>query len=303
MSEAFVKPGEYDARGNDINQLWQGIRNYGILSGYSVSPSQFVSQTIVVSSGTAFFGSTMVSSTVSTSIALTPDAINPMKVLILLGPDGSISALYGTPEEPSPPTASGRYTYKPAPPIAPSSSLVLAEIYMNSNDTQITSSKIRDRRVFVPTRSVLVEQLLMTPYCYYTSGGTSITFDSFADASLKQRTYRMGSAASASGGSIVITSVLPSNFLNWKNIVCWYRSVNATSYTSHTLYVYDSNNSLAGAFSLPVNTLCPFTIDASSLTGTFNPEGSISLVMYGTFSYASQYLIWGTNVLRMYIGA
>jgi len=130
----------------DLNNIWRGLYEDGVVSGLNVTPVGGMS--LEISSGTARVGGKVFRFTVPTTIVLNPGSTEPRKDLLYIDySNENISSLEGVPEGANPSDTVGPYTKRPRPGTLSSLDLLLYEVWVEANASSITSSDITDRRV------------------------------------------------------------------------------------------------------------------------------------------------------------
>jgi len=143
---------DYIAMQHDFNRLWNAARNWGVISPETGSlavsqKSGTPDMSVDVAVGWALFESMPKENESTTNVVLSAaHGSLPRKDIIVMSNAGVISKVDGTPETADPPGQTGPYTKAPAPPAIPSTSIILAEVYVAPGVTQIFDADITDRR-------------------------------------------------------------------------------------------------------------------------------------------------------------
>lgn len=141
----------YGLQAQDINQLFTQS-GYYVYNGCSVSPGTN-DMTVQVGSGQVVFNENLVSVSAQDNVSLSTANSDPRKDIVYLDGTGSLQVATGTAEPAQPTGQTRRDAYRPAPPaLENTDAVVLAEVWVPAGATDITSTDIIDRRVFVPTR-------------------------------------------------------------------------------------------------------------------------------------------------------
>jgi hypothetical protein len=131
-----------------LNQLLRALREAtSVISGLGVEPTSPPSMSVVVRSGVAIIGGSLVSLGSDTTVTIsTPDSSYPRFDLITLKSNGTVGYYTGTPEPALAVDLAKPETYvKPKPPSTPSGEVALAEVFVPAGATSI--DKIIDRRI------------------------------------------------------------------------------------------------------------------------------------------------------------
>jgi hypothetical protein len=145
---------------NDMNAIVDGIKGYGIVSGCIVTAQGTPDMTVAVASGVVVANGTTVSVT-GTNKTVVHDDTNPRKYIISVNSSGTVTATAGTAAVATPAASVGPYTSVPIPPDVPANEVLLAEIWVEANATEIHSDDITDRRINV-VQYVKESDVLMT---------------------------------------------------------------------------------------------------------------------------------------------
>jgi uncharacterized protein YfiM (DUF2279 family) len=122
----------------DIDILVAAYNSTGVISGCAVTAQASPNMTVAVASGTVIVGGTRGTVTGANVTITTADGANPRIDLIVSNGSGTLSATAGT------------AAVEPVMPAIPSTSVVLAIVYMPAADTTISGSQIIDKRVINP---------------------------------------------------------------------------------------------------------------------------------------------------------
>lgn len=274
----------------EMKALWQAIKGEGVVNGLQVtaslpSPDMYVH----VSSGKCKVAGNTIEKTSTTDILLTADLNYPRKALIVVGSDGTISAVYGTAEEARPYGQRGRKTYTPKPPEIPSNSIVLAEVWIDANDTQIPNNDISDKRCFILETAggyfTLEEWLVNMIDMAWAEGSStkpteSAVNDADVGASLEWTVVSAGDY-----GAKDITFTLPWNFVSWKDADCIVYKVKGIALGSNQLkvsvIVFDSNGTQESVVKSYTFTggasIVTISYNKTDLSGTYTAGGSVKI--------------------------
>jgi hypothetical protein len=119
----------------DIDILVTAYSGTGVISGCAVTAQGTPDMTVAVASGTVVVGGTRATVTGGNVTITTADANNPRIDLVVVNSSGTKSVTAGTP------------AVGPVMPAIPSTSTVLAIVYVPTNDGTIESTQIIDKRV------------------------------------------------------------------------------------------------------------------------------------------------------------
>jgi len=118
----------------------------GVISGGDATVSVL---TVTVAASVIRLTTGITTKIASTAVAVTADATNPKKYLIVVDSAGAIQLRSGTAEAASPVGDVRRFAIKPAPPELTVGDIVLYEVWVTAGATSITSTDVSDRRVTV----------------------------------------------------------------------------------------------------------------------------------------------------------
>lgn len=123
---------------------WQ----YSVQSGCDVSPGTN-DMTVQCTSGNVYFNGSTVSVSAQDNVSLTAaDSTNPRKDTVYIDSNGTLTVETGTAESAEPSDETHADTIKPSPPdLANTNAVVLAEVWVASGATDISSADVRDRRL------------------------------------------------------------------------------------------------------------------------------------------------------------
>ena len=131
----------------DPNQLISALSGSSVISGLEVSTSSGMAVTIA--SGRAYVGGAP-KEVSGTNVTLSSGGSLPRKDIIWVNSDGVLQVSSGAPEEKDPTNANRFNLAVPSPPsLAGIVSTVIAEVFIDANQTSLTSADIRDRRVII----------------------------------------------------------------------------------------------------------------------------------------------------------
>ncbi|MFO0773703.1 MAG: hypothetical protein U0172_03445 [Nitrospiraceae bacterium] len=123
----------------DLDILAAGARGDGVLSGAAVTAQGSPDMTLAVAAGVVKIGDKLASVSAGNVTITTANATNPRFDLVVVNDAGTKSVTAGT------------AAANPAYPAIPSTSVVLAAVYVPANDTAIQSNQIVDKRVLQPS--------------------------------------------------------------------------------------------------------------------------------------------------------
>jgi hypothetical protein len=149
-------------RSDHLNNILRALREAtSVISGLEVVPTSPASMNIIVKSGVAIIGGSLVSLGSDTQVPVpTADASYPRFDLVTLKSNGAIGYYVGTPEAAVAVDTAKPETYvKPKPPSTPAGELALAEVFVPAGATAI--DKIIDRRII--TTSMATQQVTLAP--------------------------------------------------------------------------------------------------------------------------------------------
>ena len=306
MSVNYVEAEEYDAQGNDINQLWMAHKNFGVISGLEVTEAPTPGMSVYISPGTVQLGTIEVVKSTSTELALTSDTTYPRKALIVIGDDGSISAVYGTPDEAVPSSKRGRKCYKPKPPPVPADKVVLAEVYIDANDTEITQDDIKDRRVFI-SPSLQGDLIISEVIRSHNSVDEEIiesgdpTVEKAYDSTTGEKVIKVNTTSSDDVVHFDIKYYLPPNFEGWRTNDCIIVKVRIpVAGGIATVKIYDTNGDLESiSKSKSTSGVEELSFDSSELTGTYSPNGRMTIRLTASCTIGGKYILFGFVRLHM----
>ena len=132
---------------NDVNQLVDANKKTGVLNGVQVSADSGMQ--VQIAAGSVSVAGTKVDYAGGTATITAADSTNPRKDIITIDSSGTITVTAGTPEAAYPVGKTARQTVRPAPPNTPSDEVLLAEIWVGSAVTEITSDNIKDLRILI----------------------------------------------------------------------------------------------------------------------------------------------------------
>lgn len=138
----------------DPNQLIELIKGNGVISGLEVTLDENL--TLNIASGDVIVNGTLYQLS-SDSVTLdTADSTHPRKDIIWINEVGEVTYTVGVPEEISP-SGSNRFDSATPSPVslAGSNGVVLAEVFVDTNQSELVSNDIRDRRLFISNTSIL----------------------------------------------------------------------------------------------------------------------------------------------------
>jgi len=136
---------------NDINSITRSLRKVHVIRGWEVTESATPDLNTNVAPGSGYINGTVVETTTTTTLAHTPDTVNPKKDLIIWNSaTGALEVVAGTPAEVAPAGETDpRKMTSPAPPAPPNADdIIIAEVYVPANATAITNAEIFDKRNF-----------------------------------------------------------------------------------------------------------------------------------------------------------
>jgi len=139
---------------NDLNKILRILEGNYVQTLMAVAQLDTPGMGVKVGSGDAVIEGEYVTKWQSTNVTIaTADSTHPRKDIICLKSDGTLVssgddvACKGTAEAADPPTETGPKTETPKPPPIPTGYLLLAEVWVPANATQILNANITDRRV------------------------------------------------------------------------------------------------------------------------------------------------------------
>jgi len=132
---------------NDMNQQVDAHKKTGVLTGVEVSADSGMQ--VQISSGSVSIAGTKVDYAGGTATITAADSTNPRKDIVTINSSGTITVTAGTPEAAYPVGKTARQTVRPAPPNIPSDEVLLAEIWVGTSVTEITSGVIKDLRILI----------------------------------------------------------------------------------------------------------------------------------------------------------
>jgi len=290
MSVSYVEAEEYDAQGNDINQLWMAHKNFGIIDGLEVTPTSPASMDVIIGTGTAQLGEVEVVKSTTTQLTLTADANNPRKI---------------------PSSERGRKTYKPKPPPIPNDKVVLAEIYIDANDTEIESSDIKDRRVFIVKSGglegdIITRDVIRTHNSIdkQTIEAGDPTIETQWDNTTGEKVIKVISSGSSDIVHFDFIYYLPLNFAGWRTNNCIAVKVRIPlSSAKAIITVYDTNGNAEAVTKTKTTTgVEDLSFDANELTGTYTAGERIKIRLTAKdFNIGNRYVLFGYIRLHMKI--
>lgn len=127
----------------DLDVLVNGLARTGVLTGCAVTAQAVPNMTVAVAAGTAMINGGPVSVAAGNVTISAADATNPRIDLVCVDTSGTKSAIAGTPAA------------SPVMPAIPSTSVVLAAVYVPAADAAINSNQITDKRVFPAANDLL----------------------------------------------------------------------------------------------------------------------------------------------------
>jgi len=138
----------HGAQALDQNQLARRLQ-FSVATGCAVSPGTN-DLTVQVSAGGVIFDGASVSVSAQDNVALaSPDSADPRKDVVYVDGTGDVKVATGTPEPAQPPGQIRRDTFRPAPPdLAAMNAVVLAEVWVSAQASDIVADDISDRRLF-----------------------------------------------------------------------------------------------------------------------------------------------------------
>ena len=181
---------------NDANSFKQGINGYGVYSGLVVSAGTGLQ--VSIATGSAYFAGTKVTKGVATALNLTAaDATDPRRDIIVLAPNGTISAVDGAAAGVSPSGYTKFQLWTPYAQPVPAGSIILAEVYVAAGATSLAASDILDKRVLLDTDAVRSGENIVlkaaTNLNVYASDGTTLLFtiDNSGNVGILGRVYTL----------------------------------------------------------------------------------------------------------------
>ena len=134
-----------------MDNISQALKGNGVVSGCAVTEAVAPDKTVLVGTGSYISNGTTVTISSATSVDLSTliDVTYPCKVIITAKSDGTLTATAGTPAVAIPAGNTGPETYTPTLPSIPSNEIVLAEVWLDANETTILNADITDRRLVV----------------------------------------------------------------------------------------------------------------------------------------------------------
>lgn len=143
---------------NDFNKILDALKNNGVIIGLEVTQQTTPAMGITVESGVMTINRAPSVKIGSSNVSIdAADATNPRKDLIVINSEGVLSVVKGNPDTKIPSANTGVYTRQPKPQSIPANSIVLAEVWVAANATQIVTADITDRRVFIEVFPMLAE--------------------------------------------------------------------------------------------------------------------------------------------------
>ncbi len=142
--------GQYLTKNDLDSQEDAHTLGYGVVNGLKVIPTDPVSMDVQVEIGKAYAADTLVEKGAVTDLTVTgADPTNPRKDIVVCNSAGTLSIVAGTPEAALPSDKVGIYTLNPKPDNIPANSIILAEIWVPAEATEITGAEIYDKRVSI----------------------------------------------------------------------------------------------------------------------------------------------------------
>ncbi|WP_049987130.1 hypothetical protein [Halobellus rufus] len=161
----------------DQNQLARRLQ-FSVAEGCAVSPGTN-DLTVEVEAGEVIFDGASVSVSAQDNVALaSPDSADPRKDVVYVDGNGDAQIATGTPEPAQPAGQIRRDTYRPAPPdLAAMNAVVLAEVWISAQTTDVAAADIFDRRLFADAafRNVESESLSTDESVTVTTGEATDT--------------------------------------------------------------------------------------------------------------------------------
>jgi len=138
----------HGAQALDQNQLARRLQ-FSVATGCAVSPGTN-DLTVQVSAGGVIFDGASVSVSAQDNVTLaSPDSADPRKDVVYVDGTGDVKVATGTPEPAQPAGQIRRDTFRPAPPdLAAMNAVVLAEVWVSAQASDIVADDISDRRLF-----------------------------------------------------------------------------------------------------------------------------------------------------------
>ncbi len=146
-----------------MNELWDGIRHNGVLSGLVVSAQSPETMILDISSGQAIVNGTYVSVNATTATIGVANGTYPRKDIITVNSSGTVTVTAGTADQAIPSANTGVNTNNPIPADIPSNQVIIAEIWVAAATTTIATAAITDKRVFIVSSGVLTGSLANRP--------------------------------------------------------------------------------------------------------------------------------------------
>ena len=179
---AFFVQDKQGAHATDVNQQLDQLEGTGLVAGGEASEGATLYSVNFDAITALVNGNVVTSPATSVDLESFVDANDPRKVIVHIDENGTVDVTPGTPEDPEPSDALRFDTYRPAPPDLSDKDVVpLAEVWLDQRAGQVTSTDIRDRRVYVAinvysigTNTIDVEEI--------TDGGGVTHTDELADA-------------------------------------------------------------------------------------------------------------------------
>lgn len=128
----------------DLDILVAGLAGQGVKSGCAVTAQGTPDMTVAVASGTVVIAGAEVAVAAGNVTVTTAHATNPRIDLVVVNNSGTKSVTAGT------------AAATPLPPDIPSTSVVLAFVYVPANDTAIETAQIADKRVILTATNLTV---------------------------------------------------------------------------------------------------------------------------------------------------